>query len=200
MELTIIEELKQTSYMQLIMNSDIPEKEFELIFLEFTQKIYDFCTKENNKKIVYFTLHYFRSLLVNLAGKGQGEDCLVIHSGIHFLDAALEWGDKNEYQSLPVTSEKKLVTKVIWTGKIVHFVEWVYGPHALKHFNDGNITAKDLVEHLSNALNIEVKDAPGCYCDMRKRVREDRTSYLDSVRDALLKRMEQDDEKYRKRL
>lgn len=186
--------------MQLIMNSDIPEKEFELIFLEFTQKIYDFCTKENNKKIVYFTLHYFRSLLVNLVGKGHGDDCLIVYSGIHFLDAALEWGDKKEYQPIPVIVEKKSAKKVIWTGKIVHFVEWVYGPHALKHFNDGNITAKDLVKHLSNALNIEVKDAPGCYCDMRKRVREDRTSYLDSVRDALLKRMEQDDEKYRKRL
>lgn len=106
MELTIIEELKQTSYIQLRRNLDIPEKEFELAFLEFTQKIYDFCTKENNKEVVYFTLHYFRSLLGNLAGKG--EYCQFRHSGIHFLDAALAWIDKNKYQPIPVLKRNLL--------------------------------------------------------------------------------------------
>lgn len=36
MELTIIEELRNTSYMQLLWNLDIPEEDFERTFLEFT--------------------------------------------------------------------------------------------------------------------------------------------------------------------
>ncbi len=186
--------------MQSIRNLDIPESEFDRTFLEFTQKIYDFCSQEHNKRIAYFTLHYLRGLLVNLTGKEQIDDYPFIKSGIHFLDAALEWIDKNEYQTIPVVTPKEPIPKVVWTGKIIHFVEWIYGPHALKHFNDGDITAKDLINHLSHALNIEVKDPSGCYVNMRERVQESRTTYTDSMRDALLARMEKDDEKaYRRK-
>lgn len=186
--------------MQFLRNLDIPEEDFESAFLEFTQKVYDFCAQENNKRVIYFTLHYLRGLLLNLAGKEQIENCPLINSGIHFLDAALEWVGRNEYQTIPNTDTENTIPKVVWTGKIVHFVEWIYGPHALKHFNNGDITAKDLINHLSHALNIEVKDPSGCYVNMRERVQESRTTYIDSMREALLKRMEKDDEKaYRRK-
>ena len=48
-------------------------------------------------------------------------------------------------------------------------------------------------------LGIEIKDPSGCYVNMRERVQESRTTYIDSMRDALLERMDKDDEKLYRR-
>lgn len=69
----------------------------------------------------------------------------------------------------------------------------------LKNFNDGKVTIKEVAAHFGKMLGIEIKDPSGCYVNMRERVQESRTTYIDSMRDALLERMDKDDEKLYRR-
>ena len=65
-------------------------------------------------------------------------------------------------------------------------MEFIYGSDTLKNFNDGKVTIKEVAAHFGKMLGIEIKDPSGCYVNMRERVQESRTTYIDSMRDALL--------------
>lgn len=97
-------------------------------------------------------------------------------------------------------ASEEVTTPVVWTGKIIHLMEFIYGSDTLKNFNDGKATIKEVSAYFSKVLGIEIKDPSGCYVSMRERVQESRTSYIDSMKDALLERMDKDDEKaYRRK-
>lgn len=68
-----------------------------------------------------------------------------------------------------------------------------------ENFNNGQVTIKEISAYFGKMLGIEIKDPSGCYVNMRERVQESRTTYIDSMRDALLERMEKDDEKLYRR-
>ena len=89
--------------------------------------------------------------------------------------------------------------QIVWTGKVIHLMEFIYGSDTLKNFNDGKVTIKEVAAHFGKMLGIEIKDPSGCYVNMRERVQESRTTYIDSMRDALLERMDKDDEKLYRR-
>ncbi|MFR8963221.1 MAG: RteC domain-containing protein [Bacteroides uniformis] len=121
--------------------------------------------------------------------------------GIAFVDAALEWIKKYGNSILQENDEMKEneTTPVVWTGKVIHLMEFIYGSDTLKNFNDGKVTIKEVAAHFGKMLGIEIKDPSGCYVSMRERVQESRTTYIDSMRDALLERMDKDDEKLYRR-
>lgn len=194
-----MESFKNTRYFKLLHNSEkVSSEELEEVFQEFTQKVYLFCLNEQDKNVLYFTLQHIRSLLITLQASSYRNPTLPIKGAITFIEAALTWINmKTAVPSLYESKNSK--SNVVWTGKIIHFIEWIYGPDSLQNFNNGNITLKEVVEHLSCALGIEVKNPGGYYVAMRDRVDESRTTYLDSMRKALLLRMEKDDEKKRKR-
>lgn len=193
-----MESFRNTRYFQLLhSDEEVSSEELETAFRDFTQEIYHFCLNERDKNLLYFTLQYARTFLITLQASRDNDATLPTKGAIAFIEAALTWINT---ASVPPTAEhKSSKRKVVWTGKIVHFVEWIYGPDSLKHFNDGNVTMKELIEYIGDALGIEVKDPSGCYVAMRDRVEESRTTYLDEMREALLARMERDDEKKYKR-
>lgn len=204
-----MESFKNTRYFQLLHNEEeVSSEELEVAFQDFTHEIYQFCLKERDRNLLYFTLQYARTFLITLQATRENGSLLPTKGAIAFIEAALNWIDTASY-SLPaeqesvgqesVEQQEPTERKIVWTGKIIHFVEWIYGPDSLNNFNDGNVTMKELIEYIGNMLGIEVKDPSGCYVDMRDRADESRTTYIDSMREALLARMEKDDEKKYKR-
>lgn len=200
-----MESFKNTRYFQLLHNGEeVNSEELEVAFQDFTHEIYQFCLNERDKNLLYFTLQYARTFLITLQATRESNSLLPTKGAIAFIEAALNWINTASY-SLPAEEEtagqeateqeEPVERKIVWTGKIIHFVEWIYGPDSLKHFNDGNVTIRELVEYLGKALGIEVKSPGGCYVDMRDRLDESRTTYIDSMREALSARMEKDDEK-----
>lgn len=197
-----MEEFKTTLYIQLLSKGEATEEEFQEALSDFTHRIYDFCKKEKDIRFIYFSLNYIRTLLIHIeeirvATGGK----LSAGGGIAFVDAAIEW-IKNAVIGIPQGRgevREDETTPVVWTGKVIHLVEFIYGSDTLKNFNDGQITIKEVSAHFGKMLGIEIKDPSGCYVSMRERVQESRTTYIDSMRDALLERMEKDDEKMYRR-
>lgn len=189
-----MESFKNTRYFQLLHNEEeVSSEELEVAFQDFTQEIYHFCLNERDKNLLFFTLQYARAFLITLQATRESNSLLPTKGAIAFIEAALAW--INTATTPVVVKNKTPQRKIVWTDTIIHFVEWIYGSDSLKSFNDGNITMKELVEYFGNMLGIEVKDPSGCYVDMRDRVGESRTTYIDDMREALLARMEKDDEK-----
>lgn len=189
-----MESFKNTRYFQLLHNEEeVSSEELEAAFQDFTHEIYQFCLNERDKNLLYFTLQYARTFLITLQATRESNSLLPTKGAIAFIEAALAW--INTAMTPLVVEDKVPQQRIVWTGKIIHFVEWIYGPDSLNNFNDGNVTMIELIEYIGNMLGIEVKDPSGCYVDMRDRVGESRTSYIDSMRKALLARMEKDDEK-----
>lgn len=197
---------KDTSYILLLNDkNDISRAKAEIAFYEFTNEVYEYCIKEQNNDIKYFTLQYLKNYLITFHSKRREENYILHTTGaINFVEAAIEWvskEDKETSYSNDKECQKINVSKqVIWTGKVIHLMEFIYGSDTLKNFNNGQITIKEVAAYFSKMLGVEIKDPSGCYVSMRERIKESRTSYIDSMREALLERMEKDDEKtYRRK-
>ena len=117
------------------------------------------------------------------------------------MEAAIEWIKKQDSPNPQENGERTKDSQppIVWTGKVVHLMEFIYGSDTLKNFNDGKATIKEVSAYFSKMLGIEIKDPSGCYVNMRERVQESRTTYIDSMRDALLERMDKDDERLYRR-
>jgi hypothetical protein len=80
-----------------------------------------------------------------------------------------------------------------WTGFKIELVEMVYGLHATGAINNGNIDIKVIIEAFSKLFNIELDDFYRTYQDIRARKTE-RIKFLDKMRQALQKRLDEADE------
>lgn len=194
-------DFKTTLYIQLLLKGVATKEELETALSDFTHHIYDFCKTEKDIAFVYFSLNHIRTILIHVEEtKATTGGRLSASGGIAFVDAAIEW-IKKEDTTMPQDDGKREdeTTPVVWTGKVIHLMEFIYGSDTLKNFNDGQITIKEVSAHFGKMLGVEIKDPSGCYVNMRERVQESRTTYIDSMRDALLERMEKDDEKMYRR-
>lgn len=211
-----MEDFRTTLYIQLLTKGEATREEIEVALSDFTRRIYEFCINRNDTGFVYFSLNTIRMLLIHLEEtRATTNNRLSANGGITFIDAAIEWVVKQEdarkygtsqvnnetnTKEITLSNEEDVTTEVFWTGKIIHLMEFIYGADTLKNFNNGQVTIKEVSAYFSKVLGIEIKDPSGCYVSMRERIKESRTSYIDSMRDALLERMEKDDEKaYRRK-
>lgn len=195
---------KETNYIQLLYKKEeINTTELETAFYDFTQEVYQFCMKEQNLNFKYFSLQYVRAFLTTLQKSNQKNNSILhINGAMSFVEAAIEWVLKQERETSQLENEEsinKIPPPIVWTGKVIHLMEFIYGSDTLKNFNDGKVTIKEVSAYFGKMLGIEIKDPSGCYVNMRERVQESRTTYIDSMRDALLERMEKDDEKLYRR-
>ena len=86
-----------------------------------------------------------------------------------------------------------------WTGSAIELVEMVYGLSEMGSINNGETPIHELAAFVGTLLHIDIRDCYSTYTDMKRRKNESRTYFLDKMRERLNKRMEQDDEKERKR-
>lgn len=91
------------------------------------------------------------------------------------------------------SSDFLVTTGIKWTGSKISLVELIYALYSTNSINNGNISLKELVKLTEQLLNIELGDYSRGFLDIRMRKTE-RTKFLDSLKQSLLKRMEDADE------
>ena len=114
-----------------------------------------------------------------------------------FLSARRTCLKSNNEESRSVLSVAKGSYK--WTGNAIELVELVYRLHEIGCVNNGEIPIHELAAFVGVLLDVDIRDCYSAYTDMKHRKNESRTYFLDKMRDRLNKRMQQDDEKERKR-
>lgn len=93
-----------------------------------------------------------------------------------------------------VTKEDDTPKQILtWTGSKRSLVELIYAVHSMGSFNNGNVDIKDIAKVAEKTFGIDLSDIYHTYLEIRNR-KINRTKYLDSLRDGLTKRMDEDDE------
>lgn len=86
-----------------------------------------------------------------------------------------------------------------WTGNAIELVELIYGLNEMGCINNGEAPINELAAFAGTLFGVDIRDCYSAYTDMKHRKNESRTYFLDKMRERLNKRMQQDDEKERKR-
>ena len=81
-----------------------------------------------------------------------------------------------------------------WTSNKIFLIELGYSLYVAGDINNGNITVKEIMDLLGAMFNIDLGDYYRGYITLKNR-KKDRTLYLKTLIEKLLKRMEEDDEK-----
>ena len=93
---------------------------------------------------------------------------------------------------------KQTITKIPypanWTSNKIFLIELGYALYVAGDINNGNITVKEIMDLLGAMFNIDLGDYYRGYITLKNR-KKDRTLYLKTLIEKLLKRMEEDDEK-----
>ena len=81
-----------------------------------------------------------------------------------------------------------------WTGSKTSLIELIYWLHSQGSIDNGNADIKIIAKTFENMFNIDLGDFYHSYLELKAR-KMNRTKFLDSLRDALIKRMDEQDEK-----
>ncbi|MDR0429352.1 MAG: RteC domain-containing protein [Tannerellaceae bacterium] len=84
-------------------------------------------------------------------------------------------------------------TKMTWTGNKVDLVEIIYAWECVGCFNHGHTNIKEIATYIETVFNIDLGEYYGTFQEMRNRA--NRTAFLDSMIEALKKRMDEADRK-----
>lgn len=88
----------------------------------------------------------------------------------------------------------KMAFSANWTGNKIFLIELGYSLYVAGDINNANITVKEIMNLLGTMFNIDLGDYYRGYIALRNR-KKDRTLYLKTLIEKLLKRMDEDDEK-----
>lgn len=83
--------------------------------------------------------------------------------------------------------------KQIWTGSKVALIELLYALHTEGGFNNGASDLKDIAEYFENIFNIDLRQYHRAFLEIRMR-KSDQTKFLNSLKEKLVKRMENTDD------
>jgi hypothetical protein len=86
-------------------------------------------------------------------------------------------------------------SKLKWTGSIVDWVELIYAFHEAGVINGGKVTLKTLFRTMGEVFDFEVKEFSNYFMNIKRRIKGDRTTFLDKLRRKLLRRMDEADRK-----
>src|SRR5690554_557066 len=94
----------------------------------------------------------------------------------------------NPTQGGKSTTSKKLN----WTGSKVALIELIYALHYQGVFNDGNADIRLIAKYFENAFNVNLGNFYQTYLELRNR-KMNPTKFLDTLRETLIKKMEEQD-------
>lgn len=83
--------------------------------------------------------------------------------------------------------------KQTWTGSKVALIELLYALHTEGVFNNGTSDLKDIAEYFENVFNIDLGQYHRAFLEIRMR-KSDQTKFLNSIKEKLVKRMENTDD------
>lgn len=81
-----------------------------------------------------------------------------------------------------------------WTGTKTSLIELIYSLQSQGSIDNGNTDIKIIAKTFENIFNIDLGDFYHSYLELKAR-KINRTKFLDSLRDSLIKRMDEQDEK-----
>lgn len=92
--------------------------------------------------------------------------------------------------------QNKIVTSspLSWAGSKTALIELIYALHSLGAIDNGNTDLKILAKISESLFNIDLGDFYHTFMEIRSR-KINRTKFLDSLRDSLIKKMDEQDEK-----
>lgn len=84
--------------------------------------------------------------------------------------------------------------KLNWTGSKASMIELIYALHYQGVFDNGNADIRLIAKYFENTFNIDLGDFYHTYLELKNR-KVNRTKFLDSLRDGLTRKMDEQDEK-----
>ena len=90
-------------------------------------------------------------------------------------------------------SQRKPNVKMTWTGSKVALVELMYALHTEGVFNNGAADLKEIAEYFEHVFEIDLGQYRRAFLEIRAR-KSDKTKFLTTLNEGLLKRMENSDD------
>ncbi|WP_104382633.1 RteC domain-containing protein [Sphingobacterium sp. HMA12] len=91
-------------------------------------------------------------------------------------------------------NKSKTQKKLKWTGSKVALIELIYALHYQNVFDNGNNDIREVAQYFESAFEIDLGNFYQTYLELRNR-KMNRTKFLDALRDELIRRMDEQDEK-----
>jgi hypothetical protein len=104
--------------------------------------------------------------------------------------------DELNYLELHGKKEKSTVvpkTKLTWTDSKTALIELIYAFHSQASLDNGKVDIKEIATYFEQTFNVDLGDYYKTFLEIRIR-KSSRTKYLDSMRESLLKKMDNADE------
>ncbi|NHM07641.1 tetracycline regulation of excision, RteC [Flavobacterium sp. CYK-4] len=90
-------------------------------------------------------------------------------------------------------SQRKPNIKMTWTGSKVALTELLYALHSEGTFNNGAVDLKDIAEYFEHIFDVDLGQFRRTFLEIRAR-KNDRTKFLISLNETLMKRMDNADD------
>ncbi len=91
-------------------------------------------------------------------------------------------------------NKSKAPKKLKWTGSKVALIELIYALHYQNVFDNGNNDIREVAQYFESTFGIDLGNFYQTYLELRNR-KMNRTKFLDALRETLLKKMNEQDEK-----
>lgn len=109
-----------------------------------------------------------------------------------YLETKIYKISKKEYKE---KSQLEPKGKIIWTSPKVALTEILYAFHSKGVFNNGAAELKEIASYFEEVFHIDLGQYRRTFLEIRER-KSDKTKFLNSLEDELLKRMEETDESF----
>jgi hypothetical protein len=90
--------------------------------------------------------------------------------------------------------KSKVQKKLKWTGSKVALKELIYALHYQNVFDNGNNDIREVAQYFESTFGIDLGNFYQTYLELRNR-KMNRTKFLDALREELIRRMDEQDEK-----
>ena len=91
-------------------------------------------------------------------------------------------------------NKSKTQKKLKWTGSKVALIELIYALHYQNVFDNGNNDIREVAQYFESVFEIDLGNFYQTYLELRNR-KMNRTKFLDALREELIRRMDEQDEK-----
>lgn len=91
-------------------------------------------------------------------------------------------------------NKSKAQKKLKWTGSKVALIELIYALYYQNVFDNGNNDIREVAQYFESAFGIDLGNFYQTYLELRNR-KMNRTKFLDALREELIRRMDEQDEK-----
>ncbi|WP_293297354.1 RteC domain-containing protein [Pedobacter sp. UBA4863] len=94
---------------------------------------------------------------------------------------------------IPFDKKGKRTEGFRWTGEIVNLIEIAHGIYLNRQVNEGDMGINDFFECLGNFFGVNLGVPKRGFEDLRARKRLSKTHFIDRMREAILKKIDEDD-------